>query len=109
MWASRVGWRCELREARISTTKGTRPREAGYDNGVESIRPSYVPGVKESLVCLSEKQAGILARLVSARFARSCSGYSSFPTRASSIPRNTGKERQNGTFGPRNVELSFFP
>ena len=106
MRASRVGWRCELRGARISTTRGTRPGEAGHDNGVESIRPSYVPGVKESSVCLSEKQAGILARLVIARFTRSCSGYSSFPTRASSIPRNTGKDRQNGTFGPRNAELS---
>ena|SRR5208337_2561673 len=55
MWASRVGWRCELRGARISTTRGTRPGEAGHDNGVESIRPSYVPGVKESSVCLRNR------------------------------------------------------
>ena len=31
MRASRVGWRCELRGARISTTGGTRPGEAGHD------------------------------------------------------------------------------
>ena len=55
MRASRVGWRCELRGARISTTRGTRPGEAGHDNGVESIRPSYVPGVKESSVCLRNR------------------------------------------------------
>ncbi len=89
MRASKVGWICGLRRARISTTRGTRPGEAGHD--VESIRSSYVPGVKESSVCLSEKQAGILVRLGIARFTGSCSWYSVFPTRASSIPRNTGQ------------------
>jgi len=35
---------------------GYKAEEAGHD--VESIRPSYVPGVKESSVCLSETFLG---------------------------------------------------
>src|SRR5271166_3171998 len=92
MRASRAGGRCELRGARISTTRGTRPGEAGHD--VESIRPSYVPGVKESSVCLPEKQAGILARLVIARFAGSCSGYSVF---SNASVFNTQEHREGAT------------
>src|SRR5271165_1151395 len=74
---------------------GYKAEEAGHD--VESIRPSYVPGVKESSVSLPEKQAGILARLVIARFAGSCSGYSVF---SNASVFNTQEHREGATDPP---------
>src|SRR5271157_2568735 len=53
MRASRVGWSSELRGARVSTVREAKPGEAGRD--IESIRPSYVPGFKESSVCLRNR------------------------------------------------------